>query len=188
MAKKSTTKRTGKKREPIRKRSRKAKGNPSKKRGSAPKRQPSSGISDARLEIALRFIRESGDLNLGARSIRVRPERLKRIALKRKLIRKSGGKWIVAGRLPRRMLLYSNGSELIVTTRSLKSASLIGSYMTAVRNFLRTNDPSGLAEFGDAGIKDTAGKIHPFEINPNILYQLGSAGGETFEDIYQIVI
>lgn len=167
--------------------SRETKSHIAKKSGRAKKRR-SAGISDARLERALRFVGEHGDLALAARSIRVKPERLRRIALKRKLIRKSGGKWIVAGSLSRRMLLFSDGRELIVTTRSLKSASLIGRYMTAVRNFLRSNDPSGLVEFSDASIKDTAGKIHPFEINPNVLYQLALAGGEQFEDIYRIII
>ncbi len=155
--------------------------------GATGRRKP-PGISDARLETALRTLRETGDLTVASQSIRVKPERLKRIALRRKLIRKSGKKWIVSARLPRRMLLYTDGRELIVTTRNTKSASLIGRYMAAVRHFLRTNDPSGLAEFADANIKDTGGKIYPFEINPNVLYQLGSAGGETFEDIYRIVI
>lgn len=124
----------------------------------------------------------------GVEVMRLKPERLKRIALRRKLIRKCGKRWIVSARLPRRMLLFTDGRELIVTTRSSKSASLIGRYMTAVRHFLRTNDPSGLAEFAVASIKDTTGKVHPFEINPNVLYQLNSAGGEPFEDIYRIVI
>jgi hypothetical protein len=86
------------------------------------------------------------------------------------------------------MLLFSDGQALIVTTRSIKSASLIGRYMSAVRQFRRTGKPSYLAEFAKSSIKDTTGKIHPFEVNPNVLYQLASIGGEQFEDIYRIII
>src|SRR5262249_8246435 len=120
--------------------------------------------------------------------IRVSPDKLKKAALEKKLIRKRGGRWIVAARLPRRMILFSDGRVLIVTTKSKRSASLIGRYMSAVRQFLRTNKPEYLKEFSGAHIKDTAGKIHPFEIDPNALYRIASAGGDHFEEIYRIVI
>lgn len=159
------------------------------KRGKAAKSfRRKRGISNERLETALRLIGEGQDLANAAKAIHASSDRFKRIALRKKLIRKSDGKWIVAGRLHRRMLLFSDGQALIVTTRSIKSASLIGRYMSAVRHFLKTGKASDLAEFAKSNIKDTEGKIHRFEINPNVLYRLASAGGEQFEDIYRIIV
>jgi hypothetical protein len=37
-------------------------------------------------------------------------------------------------------------------------------------------------------VVDTSGKRHPFETDPNWLYQLESAGGENFHDVYRIVL
>jgi hypothetical protein len=85
------------------------------------------------------------------------------------------------------MPIFSGGKSLAITVTS-KSASLIGRYMSAVGQFLKTNNPEFLAEFKDRSVKDASGKLHQFETNPNALYRLASAGGEPFEDIYRIVI
>ncbi|MGA8611668.1 MAG: hypothetical protein WB760_08090 [Xanthobacteraceae bacterium] len=60
--------------------------------------------------------------------------------------------------------------------------------MSAVGQFLKTNDPKFLAEFKGTSVKDASGKVHQFEADPNTLYRLSSAGGEPFEEIYRIVI
>ena len=144
-------------------------------------------ISDARLERGLRVLMQTKDISTAARAIRATPEKFKRAAKRRRAIRKRGGHWNVVGRLPRKMPIFSDGKQLAITVRS-KSASQIGAYMSAVRKFLRTNDPSGLAEFKNQGVKDVKRKTFPFEINPNALYRLSSAGGEPFEQIYRIVL
>src|SRR5262249_19868476 len=133
--------------------------NTSKEKGKPRKQR---GIGRKRLERALRGVSGGMTLAEAAREIRVSPDKLKKAALEKKLIRKRGGRWIVAARLPRRMILFSDGRVLIVTTKSKRSASLIGRYMSAVRQFLRTNKPEYLKEFSGAHIKDTAAKIHPF--------------------------
>ena len=76
---------------------------------------------------------------------------------------------------------------MAITVRS-RNASLIGRYNSAVGQFLRTNNPDVLAEFGGRAVKDINGKTHPFETNPNTLYRLSSAGTEPFEEIYRIVL
>jgi hypothetical protein len=85
------------------------------------------------------------------------------------------------------MPMFSYGRQVIVRVKS-RSASQIGRYMAAVRIFLNTNDPAGLANYSKRSVKDAAGKLHPFETNPNTLYRLSSAGGEPFEEVYRIVI
>jgi hypothetical protein len=151
----------------------------------AKKRRP--GVSDARLERGLRVLAETKDINTAARSIRVSAERFKRAAKRKAAIQKRRGFWTIVRRLPRKMPIFSGGRQLAVTVRS-NSASLIGRYMLAVRQFLRSNDPKFLDEFKGRSVKDVRGKAHPFETDPNTLYRLSSAGNEPFEDIYRIVI
>lgn len=156
-----------------------------KLRSSARKRRV--GISDARLERALRVYSRTKDIKAAARSIRVSESRFKRAALRKVASRQKRRSLAIVRRLPRKMPVFTNGKIVAVTVRS-RSASLIGRYMSAVAQFLKTNDPKFLAEFTGRSIKDASGKIHEFETSPNVLYRLSSAGNEPFEDIYRIVI
>jgi DNA-binding phage protein len=145
------------------------------------------GISDARLERALRVYSRTKNLKAAARSIRVSEERLKRAALRKVAIRKKRHTLAIVRRLPRKMPVFTNGKIVAATVKS-RSASLIGRYMSAVAQFLKTNDSKFLTEFRGRSVRDMSGKIHEFETNPNVLYRLSSAGNEPFEDIYRIVI
>jgi len=59
--------------------------------------------------------------------------------------------------------------------------------MVAVREFLRTNDPSNLQPFVGEWVTDTNGTPYLLETRPNILYRLHASGVEPFEQIYRIV-
>ena len=69
-----------------------------------------------------------------------------------------------------------------------ESASKIGRFMSAISDFLRTNNPAGLREFEGASVADVSGRTHPFETRPNALYRLASADDQSFEHIYRIVV
>ncbi len=68
------------------------------------------------------------------------------------------------------------------------SASLVGRYLHAVRQFLETNRISVLTEFSGESVFDIAGKTHPFETRPNVLYRLAGSGEHAFEQIYRLII
>ena len=144
-------------------------------------------ISDARLERALRVYSRTKDITAAARSIRVSVDRLKRAAVRKVGTRKRRHILAIVRRLPRKMPIFTNGKLVAVSVNS-RSAALMGRYMSAVGQFLKTNDSKFLAEFKGRSVKDVSGKIHEFETNPNVLYRLSSAGNEPFEDIYRIVI
>ncbi len=145
-------------------------------------------IYDARLEAGLHALRSGKSLAESARSIHVSPERLRRYAIRTRMVKRRGRKWIVGpDRRRRRMLLYSNGEAITVTVRP-DAAHEIGAYMSAVGRFLASNDPAFLAPFRRKWITDTSGKAHPFETDPNTLYELEGTGAETFEDVYRIVV
>jgi outer membrane lipoprotein-sorting protein len=118
----------------------------------------------------------------------VSPERLRNQVKAKGAIRKKGNRWTIIKKLPRTMLIYSNGEALPITLDKLSQASKVGRYMSAVSKFIRTNNPSGLTKFSKKYTEDIKGKKYVFETNPNTLYRLVSSGMETFEQVYRIVI
>ena len=85
-------------------------------------------------------------------------------------------------------MLYSGGKAEVVTVGRFSSASLIGRYMAAVGQFLKSNDRKLLQPFVGQSVAEISGKAFPLETNPNTLYRLASAGGETFEQVYRIIV
>jgi hypothetical protein len=145
-------------------------------------------LEDDRLQLALKVLRQEKSLTAAAREAKVSPERLRRYATDKSIIERRGRRWIVRRELPRRMLLFSDGKTLQVVVGDFASASKVGRFMSAVSDFLRTNNPAGLRPFEGASVADISGKIHPFETRPNALYRLASAHDQSFEHIYRIVI
>lgn len=145
-------------------------------------------ISEFRLQRGLVILRETKDIAKASRAAKATPQRFKREALKRKVIKKRGKIWIVSRDLRRQMLIYSDGRQFTVTLPSQRSARNVGKYMSAVGAFVRSNNIRLLDDFIDRGVADVAGKRHVFETNPNTLYRLTSSRDEAFEDVYRIVV
>ena len=143
---------------------------------------------DRRLEDGFRALRDGQTLTTSAKSVRVSPERLRRYVAETGMARREGRRWIIGpdGR-PRIMQMFSNGEVRTVTVNP-DEARLVGAYHSAVGHFLSTNDPAFLQFFEGQSVTDTTGKTHPFETNPNALYRLDSTGGDSFEDVYRIVV
>jgi len=165
-----------------------ARGHPKAGETAASAKRPPKPISDERLQRALRALRQEKNLAKAAKSAGMSPERLRRAAINKGAITKQGRRWIVPPDLPRRMPLYSRRRQIEITVGDLETASLIGRYMSAVARFSETNDRSLLQPFAGQAVTDIKGKSYPFETNPNTLYRLTSAGGETFEQVYRIVV
>ena len=86
------------------------------------------------------------------------------------------------------MPLYSRGRSITIVVGDFETASQVGQYMSAVRQFTRTNDPGYLKPFVGRSVRDVKNKRRPFETNPNTLYQLTSVGEDVFEQVYRVVI
>lgn len=141
------------------------------------------------LEAGLRAIKSGQSLSEAARSVHVAPERLRRYLAASGIAKKRGGRWTVGpdDTRIRQMLLYSQGAPMVVSVTPTE-ADIIGRYMAAVGRFLESNDPAYLAPFAGEAVTDTDGHRHPLETDPNALYRLDATGGETFEDVYRIVV
>jgi hypothetical protein len=165
-----------------------ARGHPKPKEAAvSPKRSPKP-IEDERLQLAFKVLRQEKSLSAAARAAKVSAERLRHYAAQRDLIERQGRRWAVRHELPRRMLLFSDGRALQIVVGDFDKASKIGRFMSAVGEFLRTNNPAGLREFEHVSVADVTGQVHPFETRPNALYRLISAHDQSFEHIYRIVI
>jgi len=165
-----------------------ARGHPKPKEAGVSSRRAPRPIEDDRLQLALRVLRQEKSLSAAAKAAKIAPERLRHYASQRDIIERKGCLWSVRQDLPRRMKLFSEGKALRVVVGDFESASKIGRFMSAVSQFLRTNNPAGLREFEGASVTDVSGKTHVFETRPNALYRLASAHDQSFEHIYRIVV
>ena len=135
-----------------------ARGHPRPKEAAVSSKRPSKPIEDERLQLAFKVLRQEKSLSAAAKAAKVAPERLRHFATERDTIERQGRRWVVRHRLPRRMLLFSDGKAVQVVVGDFDAASKIGRFMSAVGEFLRTNKPAGLREFEGASITDVSGK------------------------------
>src|ERR1700679_2365469 len=179
-------------RHPKRSSIRKGKRTPSRKRGKKARRR-FKGVSakskrDLKLQFGLRLLRTEKSIANAAQKSGLLPAKLRAYAIKKKLLIKRGKKWVVQKDFPRKLLVYSNGQEHIITVGKFKSASLVGEYMAGVRWFVQTNDLHHLEPFVGKSVKDKSGNRFPFETRPNVLHRLTNSGGSSFEDVYRLVV
>lgn len=144
---------------------------------------------DRRLELGVRYMREGRSLARAARSVHASPERLRRYAIDMGVVERHGRRYaIVDDDRVREVRTFSQGRSVLVRIRGYAQAAKWGAYMSAVGQFLATNDPRELLPFEGEGLVDTAGRRHPFETRPNVLYRLNADPFESYEQIYKIVV
>jgi hypothetical protein len=165
-----------------------ARGHPKPTEAAVSSKRSPKPIEDQRLQLALKVLRQEKSLSAAAKAAKIAPERLRHFATQRNIVERRGRRWIVRHDLPRQMKLFSVGGPLTVIVGDFDSASKIGRFMSAVRHFLRTNNPAVLREFEGASVTDVSGRTHRFETRPNALYRAASAHDQSFEHIYRIII
>jgi hypothetical protein len=171
----------------ARRRSRKARRTPAK--GTKTRRPIAKARRyDPRLEAAFKQLRKGDPLSKAAGKVGTTPAQLRRYALATGIAERRDGKWYFKrDRRFRRMAIYSDGRRVVITVHNGKTASLIGSYMRAVRLFFDTENIHLLDPYRDQSVPDNAGKRYVFETRPNVLLRLDASGVEPFELVYEIV-
>jgi hypothetical protein len=143
---------------------------------------------DRRLEMGLKEMRKGKSLKASARSAHVAPERLRSYATQTGVVQKERRRWVVKDdHRQRQVQVFSGGRAHEITVAGYAEAELVGRYMAAVGEFLRTNDASNLRPFVGEWVSDTSGRPYLLETRPNILYRLHASGVEPFEQVYRIV-
>ena len=166
-----------------------ARGHPKPKEAAVSAKRSPKPIEDGRLQLAFKVLRQEKSLSAAAKAAKIAPERLRHFATERDIIERQGRRWVVRHRLPRRMLLFSDGKALQVVVGDFDAASKIGRFMSAVGEFLRTNKPAGPSRVRrHERHRRLQERLTSFETRPNALYRLASAHDQSFEHIYRIVI
>ncbi|MDH3313356.1 MAG: hypothetical protein OEM28_09470 [Nitrosopumilus sp.] len=88
--------------------------------------------------------------------------------------KKVNGKPVVKkwDRIKRIMRINTNKKEKSVEIKDSRTASVVGRYHNAVKQFLNTGDKSKLSKFRNKKIKDSKGKLHKLETNPDEIIRI----------------
>ena len=144
--------------------------------------------TDDRLEAALKVLRQTGDRTAAAKSVNIAPERLRRFLRENVQIEGRGRSLKITDNRPRDMTVISDGKAQELRLRDYDQSSLNGEHLSAVREFIRTNERELLLPFDGRAVIDAKGKAHPLETDPNELHRIAAQGDELFTDIYRLVL
>ena len=85
------------------------------------------------------------------------------------------------------MKINENRKEISIQINDSRTASLIGRYQNAVKQFLNTGNKKVLRRFRKKKIKDIDGNAHSFETNPESLIEINQRIEEPeFYEVYTI--
>ena len=101
--------------------------------------------------------------------------------------KKTNGKPVVKkwDRIQRVMRINSKGQEKSVTLVDSRTASVVGRYHNAVKQFLNTGEKSKLKQFRNKKVRDHKGISHRFETNPDEIIRINQRIEEPeFYEVY----
>ena len=136
----------------------------------------------ARLRRGVKTFLQHGSIPAAAKAAGVSAERLRRELYEQRIAQREGHR---VQRLIREIEHHLASLERTIKV-GFEAASLIGTYLNAVGKFLVTNDVLLLAPFEGVSVTDLSGKRHPFETDPNALYELTLTSSGTFEQVYRL--
>lgn len=101
--------------------------------------------------------------------------------------KKVNGKPVVKrwDRIKRVMRVNSGGKEKSVEIKDSRTASVVGRYHNAVKQFLNTGNKTKLSKFRNKKVKDSKGKLHRLETNPDEIIKINQRIEEPeFYEVY----
>lgn len=101
--------------------------------------------------------------------------------------KKVNGKPVVKkrDRIKRVMRINNDGKEKSVEIRDSRTASVVGRYHNAIKQFLNTGDKTKLKQFRNKKVKDSKGKLHRFETNSDEIIKINQRIEEPeFYEVY----
>jgi predicted ArsR family transcriptional regulator len=134
----------------------------------------------------LRKVRQGSSLSSAAKEIGISPSTAKN-HLGKALVKSNASKYQAkpTDKISRSMVIYRNGKQVAITVKDSKTASTIGQYFNAVREYLNSGDSSGLKKFKKSKIVDSRGKKYRLETTTRKIRDIESKKeGPEFFDIY----
>jgi hypothetical protein len=131
------------------------------------------------------MMRHGGSLRDAAGHFRMSQERLRAYIKETTGATRANGRWKIADRRLRQFPFYSNGA-VVTPWMSVEETSEVGRYMQTVKQFLRTGDARLLEPFIGKGARDVSGRLYPFELDENTLYELDHRDEAVIPEQYRI--
>ncbi len=139
---------------------------------------------DARLDEGFARVASGESLTSTAKALRISPERLRRSIAARGDYVRQGNRYTFKPSVENDFPLYSAGKSIRVRVDD-ENAMRLGAFMSAVGKFLGSGNIVLLAPYVGESVIDVRGKIHPFETDPDALYELRAKGRPEFHQIYR---
>ena len=143
--------------------------------------------SDAKLEAAVKRLREGNSQSAAAKTVGVSANRLRRFTYGHRLAKRVGHAWIVTDERPRCVPTLTDGEVKSVTVPGFDEASKAGAYWNDAGQFIRTNEIDYIQPYIGDGLTDLKGRFIPFETDPNELHRIAAMDTPPFHEIYQII-
>ena len=102
--------------------------------------------------------------------------------------KKTNGRWAAKkwDRIERVMKINSKGREKTVKIIDSRTASVVGKYHNSVKQFLNTGNKAKLARFKNRKVKDSSGKLHKLETDPDAIIRINERREDNeFFEVYQ---
>ena len=147
-------------------------------------RQPIDPFS--REELALKLMKRGSTLRDAAAQYRMSQERLRAYVKDTTSATRVGGRWNIVDLRSRQFPFYSR-ERLVTPWMTPDQASEAGRFMEAVKRFLPSGDERILSPFVGKGVRDVGGRFHPFETDPNTLYELDHRDELVIPEQYRIL-
>jgi hypothetical protein len=150
--------------------------------------QPPSSPSPTALsdtQAVLAKMRQGSPLAVAAKEIGIDPRTVTRHL--GNVLGKRNGKYRAkpTDKISRSMVINSRGRQAVIAVGDSKTASIIGQYHNAVRQYLNTGDKSALKNFENVAVVDSAGVGHRLETDLRRIKAIESAKEEPeFFEIY----
>lgn len=142
---------------------------------------------DAKLEVAIRRMRQGQGIGAAATAEQVSEKRLRRYIQLLNLGVKDGRRWKIVDRRDRRVPILTEGALATIRVAGYEPAAKVGWAFDLQARFVETGDIDLLAPLIGEGVTDKSGNYRPFETDPNRLYRLFQTEEPKFHEIYQIV-
>ena len=148
--------------------------------------KPRLQAAEARLERGLSGLHKTGSLTKAAKSAGISSERLRRFLLQNGYAERAGRTYRVTDpRLPQ-VLTFADGEAKRIVLRDRDQASINGTFMNAVRKYVRSNRYDLIRPFIGTSIIDAKGNAHLLETDRNTLHELVNVQ-DNYVDVYRLV-
>ena len=131
------------------------------------------------------MMRRGSSLRDAANHYRMSQERLRAYIKETTGATRENGRWKIVDHRSRQFPFYSNGA-VVTPWMNVEQTSEVGRYMQAVKLFLRSGDANFLAPFAGKGARDVSGRLYPFELDENTLYELDHRDEAVIPEQYRI--